>query len=306
MVQITFQQLRDEMVRLYLEGKYAESLEIVERNADRFPEQATRTIFWKMCLFSLCNRPEDVISVFKQGLDHGLWWAESQFIDSDLDAVRDLPEFKHLVEESNKLCLEARTRIKPDRSILLPDKTDQELPLLIALHGRNGNKDQNLEHWRAARQRGWLVLSPQSMQALFPDSFCWDDPAQGMKDILLHVDEIKRAYKIDERRVLIGGFSQGSGMAIYTVLKGPLAVRGFITIGTWWMDPNALASERTDVRGYFVTGEKDQTLDRVREIQNVMRASNIQFAEEVHAEVGHEFPSDFETSFDKAIEFIFH
>jgi hypothetical protein len=59
------------------------------------------------------------------------------------------------------------------------------------------------------------------------------------------------------------------------------------------------------VRGYFITGEKDHTLERAREIQEVLRKNNVEFAEEVHADLGHEFSSDFGASFDKAIHFIF-
>ncbi len=306
MDKVAFQKLTDEMMAFYTEGKYADALHLVELNADRFLEETARTTFWRLCLLSMCGRSDDVMSVFQQSLASGLWWAESQFLDSDFNPVRDLPEFKRLVDESNQKCLEARTQVKPDRAILLPDDLTQELPLLIALHGRNGNKDSRLERWDVARQRGWLVLSPQSTQALYVGSYCWDDPAQGMKDILPHVDEVMKTYKVDYQRVILGGFSQGSGMAILTALSRKIPVRGFIGIGTWWESPDALASERTDVRGYFVTGEKDPTLERVREIQNVLRANNVQFAEEVHADIGHEFSSDFGTSFDKAIEFIFN
>jgi alpha/beta hydrolase family protein len=92
MEQITFNELTDELIRLYPQGKYAEALEIVEQNADRFLEQSARTTFWKMCLLSLCDRSADAIFVFQHGLDSGLWWAESQFMDTDLDSVRELPE----------------------------------------------------------------------------------------------------------------------------------------------------------------------------------------------------------------------
>jgi len=303
-----FQELTDGMMHLYTDGKYANALHLVEQNADRFPEESARTTFWQMCLLSMCGRPDDVLSLFRQGLDRGLWWAEDQFRDPDLDAVRDLPEFKRLVDESNQKCLEARKQIKADRAILLPDDTTKEMPLLIALHGRNGNKESHLERWEVACRRGWLVLSPQSIQPLYNGSYCWDDPAQSIKDILPHVEEIMRAYGVDRQRVILGGFSQGSGMAIYAALSGEIPARGFIGIGTFWRNPaelDALAKLGRDLRGYFVTGKKDYTLDRVREIQNILRANNIQFAEEVHADLGHEFPADFESSFDRAIEFIF-
>jgi predicted esterase len=306
MENMTFQELTDELVRLYSQGKYAEALDVVEQNADRFPMQAARTTYWRMCLLSMSSRPNDMLSLFRQGLDSGLWWAGQQFVaDTDFDPVRELPEFKQLVEASNRKCTEMQEQVKPDRRLLLPDDTSGELPFLIALHGRNGSKDHNLEYWDVARRRGWLVLSPQSRQALFEGSYCWDDREQGLNDILFHVEEIMHTHNVDRQRVVIGGFSQGSGMGIYTALHSTVDARGFIGIGTWWQDPADLAMERKGLRGYFVTGEKDHTLDRAREIQNVLKQNNVPFTEEVHPDLGHAFPADFERAFDQAIEFIF-
>ncbi len=305
MESMTFNELTDRLMDLYTGGKYAEALEIVEQNADRFPEEQARTTFWKLCLLSLCGRADDVISIFERGLDSGLWWAESQFSDSDLDAVRDLPEFKRLVAASQEKYEEARAHVQRDQAILVPESpASGKYPLLIALHGRNGNKDTDLEHWVVVCRKGWLVLSPQSTQPLFNGSYCWDDPAQGLADLHFYYEQVSQKYPIDLQRIVIAGFSQGSGMAIYTAFNGDLTVRGFIAIGTWWADANELRSQRR-VRGYFVTGEKDPTFDRIREIQNVLRTNNVEFDEEIHAELAHEFPSNFEASFDKAIDSIF-
>jgi len=305
MEQMTFRELTDNMVLLYTGGNYADALQLVEQNADYFPEQAARTTFWKMCLLSLCNRPDDVMSVFRQGLNHGLWWAATQFQDSDLDTVRELPEFKRLMAVSQEKYEEARTQIKRDYALLLPEpRASGMYPLLITLHGHNGNKNSDLEYWEVARQKGWLVLSAQSTQPLFLGSYGWDDPAQGLADLLFYYEQVLQRYQIDPQRVVIAGFSQGSGMAIYAALKGNLPVRGFIGIGTWWSDANELAYERKDLRAYFVSGEKDHTLDRSREIQDTLRRNNVQIAEEVHPDLGHAFPADFGPSFDKAIKFI--
>ncbi|RPJ19871.1 MAG: hypothetical protein EHM33_29635 [Chloroflexi bacterium] len=304
---ITFRELTDQMMLLYAEGKFADALQLVEQNADRFPEQLARTTFWKMCLLSLYGRPDDVIYIFQKGLAAGLWWAESQFLDTDLDAVRDLPEFKRLMAESNRKSIEMQAQIQPARTLLTPENASGELPLLIGLHGRNGHNDSHLEYWEVARQRGWLVLSPQSRQALYPGGYCWDDGEKGLRDILFHVDEVMKICNVDRKRVIIAGFSQGGGMAIYAALSEKVGARGFIGIGTVMSElslQNSLASKVQSMRGYFVTGEKDHFLEKSREIQKVLKANNVQIAEEAHPDLGHAFPADFAASFDKAIKFI--
>lgn len=306
---LSIRELTDSMRHLYTESNYSEALELVEQNANHFPEESTRIAFWRMCLLSLCGRVNDVVSVFQQALDSGLWWSELQFRDTDLDPVRDLPEFKRLVALSQKKYEEVRKHIKPDYDVLLPDAPiSGKYPLLVAVHGRNGNKNSHTEYWEIARQKGWLVLVAQSTQPLSSSSYCWDDPAIGLSDLLTYYEQISREYQIDPHRVIVAGFSQGGGMTIYMALGGKTQARGFIGVASFWDDPNSLkplANHARHIRGYFITGEKDHTLGNVREIQNVLKENHIQFTEEVHPDLAHEFPSDFEKSFEYAINFIF-
>lgn len=303
----TFQELANDLMQLYDEREYAAALMLVEQNAPSFLEHSARITFWRMCLLSLNGRIEETISVLKTGLEAGLWWSENHLRDPDLDAVREAPEFKHLAALSHERYLVERTRIQPDRAVLIPDRTSKEMPLLIALHGRNGNKDQNLEHWEAARQRGWLVISPQSTQPLYPGSYCWDDSEQSLENILFHFEAVTGMYRIDRTRIVIGGFSQGSGMAVYAALDGRINMRGFIGIGTFIAEPDSLiplAHRARNVRGYFITGEKDHTLDTARAVQAILKDNKIQFEEEIHPGLGHEFPVHFDQSFESALKFI--
>jgi predicted esterase len=306
---MTFRELTDQLVVLYDQRKFDDAFQLVEQQRDFFPEQATRTTFWRMCLLSLTGRSAEVLSVFQQGLDAGQWWSQELFADPDLDAVRDLPEFKRLTALAEEKYQEERTRIPRDQAILLPEPpVSGKYPLLIALHGRNGNKESHLEFWDVARRGGWLVVSPQSTQPLFPGAYCWDNPARGMADVLDSYEQVLQGYEIDPQRLLIAGFSQGSGMALYIALRGRLPARGFIGIASWWADPQSLipqTEEAKRLRAYFITGEKDHTFDTAKQIQNALKENNIQFDEESHTDLAHEFPPDFEKSFDTAIDFIF-
>lgn len=306
---MTFQELIDELFLLYPQGKYAEALEIIEQHADQFPEQRARNTFWRMCLLSLCGRAADTIDLLRQGLDSGLWWRNDVFNDSDLNAVRDLPEFQKLMAESQKKYEESRTHMEREYTVLVPDEPPSgKYPLLVALHGRNGNKEANLAEWETARRKGWLVLLTQSTQPLFPGSYCWDDPAQAMSDLLFYYEQVSEKYPIDPQRLITAGFSQGSGMAIQAALSGKLTARGFIGIASWSADPASLApqtEEAKQVRGYLITGEKDHTFATAREILSALQEHQIAVAEELHPDLAHEFPPEFDQSFEKAIDFIF-
>jgi len=305
----SFEQLRVELMSLYEAGRYTAGYELVEKEEAKFPEQAARTTFWKMCLLSLDGRLIEALSTFRQGLQDGMWWHESQFTDTDLDALRDLPEFKELVARSVQAWEQERKKIQRDHLLLLPEPpSSSPYPLMIVLHGRHGDKETNLEQWEVARRLGWAVLSVQSTQPLYHGAYHWDDPVMGLQDILFYLERTLKTNDIDQERIVIGGFSQGSGMAIYAALSGSLPVRGFIAGATWWPDVEslaALASHARNLRGYFICGEKDYTLDRAREIQIILQQHKISFTEEFHPDLGHEFPTDFETSLKSALEFIF-
>ena len=215
MESLTFREFADQVAALYTQRKFEDALRLIEEQRDFFPEQGTRTTFWRMCLLSLAGRPAEVLSVFQQGLDAGQWWSKELFADPDLDAVRDLPEFKRLMALGEERYQQERTRIPRDQAVLVPEPSASgNYPLLLTLHGRNGNKESHLEFWEAARRRGWLVVSPQSTQPLFPGAYCWDHPAQGMADVLYSYEQAIKGTEIDPQRLVIAGFSQGSGMAL--------------------------------------------------------------------------------------------
>lgn len=306
---VPFNRLRERLMNLYTAGEYAAALELVEKNEPNFPEMSARTTFWKMCLLSLEGRREEALSTFRDGLDEGLWWHESQFTDTDLDPLRDLPEFKELVAKSMQAWEQGSIHTAREHILLLPDTPfSGPHPLMIVLHGRQGDKETNLEQWQVAIRHGWAILSVQSTQPLYIGAYCWDDPVRGLQDILFHLERTLETNPIDRERIMLAGFSQGSGMAIYAALSGSMPARGFIACATAWAEVESLAglaSGAKKVRGYFVTGERDYTLDKAREIQTILKQHRIPVTEEFHPGLGHEFPAKFEKSFILASEFIF-
>src|SRR5687767_3955525 len=116
---MTFREVTDQLIALYGEKKFEDALQLIEAHLDAFPEQKARMVFWRMCLLSLSNRHADVISVFQQGLDAGLWWQPELFDDPDLKAVRDLAEFKRLMARSGEKYAQAQSQIERDHTVLL-------------------------------------------------------------------------------------------------------------------------------------------------------------------------------------------
>ncbi|MEM9324647.1 MAG: PHB depolymerase family esterase [Bacteroidota bacterium] len=97
-----------------------------------------------------------------------------------------------------------------------------EVPLVIFLHGGGGNAQsaQGFTNFNlASEENGFLVAYPQGFHEAAPNSFVWADgrglPPDdlGIDDvgfINALVDELVLQYAIDERKVYLCGFSNGS------------------------------------------------------------------------------------------------
>lgn len=297
-----------EMFHLYEQGHYAAALEFTEQLSEQYPHKATRTVFWRVCLLCRVGRVDEALLLLTRALDEGFWWTAAQFEDADLEPLFELPEFDALVQTSSQRHLNAMKTTSPDRIVLAPDApAAKPYPLLIGIHGRHGNMNSDLDVWDAFRRHGWLVLSPQSSLPLSMDTYCWDNRERAEQEIVAHFEAVCREYPVDKSRVIIGGFSQGAGLSVYLATGGRVPVCGFIPVACWWPDVESIderARSAKDLRGYFITGDQDNTLERGREIQAVLKKNGIPFESELHPGLAHEFPKEIEQSLERALAFI--
>lgn len=106
-----------------------------------------------------------------------------------------------------------------------PNRT---FPLVITLHGTFGWDGQRpqIKEWRAlAEKRGLIVAAPKlrSVQGITPvvRKMWFADLQADEAAILAIMEEISRNYSIDERAVLLTGFSAGGYPMYYVGLRNP-------------------------------------------------------------------------------------
>ncbi|MBN1306162.1 MAG: dienelactone hydrolase family protein [Anaerolineales bacterium] len=303
-----FNQAAQEMMKAYSAGEYAKALEFSERAAENFPEKAERTLLWRVCLLSRVERTDESLRLLAAALEDGYWWQAAIFSDPDLDGVRELPEFQQLVEVSRQRAEANAANQVPQRFVVEPVQgTSEPYPLLLAMHGRGHNSAEELDFWGASSRLGWLVVSLQSSQALTMTGFCWDDLEKAEREVLDHLEAIRDEYPIDKNRIVLGGFSQGAGLAILSSLNEKVPACGFVVVGAWAPDVGAIAARaphKKAVKGYFVIGENDHTREVAEQIHSVLREAGLELEEERYPELGHEFSPDYEITLDKALKFL--
>lgn len=297
------------------EEKFQDAYDLLTENAERFPNQSMLIYNWRYCLAALLNKPDLAIEIMQGAFDVGFWWSKEYLrSDDDLKMLQDLPAFNQLVDKFEKRYQAAQASSKP-LSLPLPAPTQKadSLPLLLALHGNTQNAKNSAEFWESAVEESWLTVLLQSSQIAGQDAYVWDDLELGGKEIKDHYDHLRKAYSIDTKKVVIGGFSKGGEMAIWQTLMNIIPLSGFIAVNPGgpfvadiqkWLPLIENDKSFIDKRGFFVIGENDQNLENVKALHELLVSKGMNCQIVISANIAHDFPEDFNQVLAKALKFI--
>ena len=308
----TFDEMREEIFRLYREAAYDAALTLLENAAPKFPDYEIRIDYWRMCFHALKGETSHALAIFRALLDRGDWIGEALLHhDSDLASLQGNPDFERLVQLSEQKRMQEQRQVSPKRHVLAPEGISPA-PLLLVLHGNDDDAERQIRQWRFVVDAGWLLLVPQSSY-LGADRtrFGWhDDDQQAMDEIFSHVEQVKQQVPLDLTRVVIAGFSRGAGLAAKLALSGQLPSLGFISIapglqGTddaW--QPYFVQGRKNRVRGVVVVSQNDPVYPQTMEFIPRLRQAGIPVELFEDPNTGHDYPPDFDAIWDAALRFI--
>ncbi|GER89901.1 alpha/beta hydrolase [Dictyobacter vulcani] len=310
----TFQEFTQQLGLLYdKEQKVARAFEVLQQEYQRFPEYADQTYYWRIFMASRLGQQTLALHLFEEALDRGYWFAPSTLeTDEDLVSLHPLPAFQAMVEICRQRLIEAQTTTRPDLLVVPPEKQGGSLPLLMALHGNWSNARDTQEHWRNITTRGWLLGVPQSSQIIGQHSYVWDDRQKGTHEVCEHLTTLNKVHVIDPERVVVGGFSQGSGLAILLALHQSIKTCGFVVLAPHLSEveletlPPLLDRQKPmGLRGSIIVGEEDtRLLGIAHKIAEVLRSYDLPCQLEIYPGLEHTYPSDFATCVTKGLAFI--
>lgn len=313
MPQTTFSQFQADFFQLYNAGKFEDALLLIRLLGGLFPERANFIYNWRICLAALLGQQEQAIRLLNEALDLGLWWSQEILRDDgDLAILQGNPEFERLAAICKEREAEARRSARPEMLLYLPDLPAQSpYPLMLAFHGRNGNARETIEYWKALSAKGWLVAAPQSSQIQGLNAYCWDDLVLARREIQDLVINLETQHPIDSQRVILGGFSQGGGMAVRLALESTFSARGFIAVSPYLQGIEEVPypsgnNAQPVMRGYLVTGSLDTNQDMFARFERLLQDRTVSYLRDDHPDVAHDYPLDFEHSLEAALNFIFN
>jgi predicted esterase len=314
---VTFRAQREQVFALFTQGRYESALAEAGTLRRRFPSRG-EIPFWMACALCRLGRADEALAVLREGNDGGLWWpAEWLLDDEDLAPLRAGDGLREVVAASQRLRTAHLTDDHArDPIVLLPAPTPGTVTpptgsspgLLVALHGWGEQMTDFVEPWRAAARAGLVVAVPESSQELTPAFFVWDDRERARDDVARALSPLRRRWRVDERRSLYAGFSQGGGLAVLWALAGgPLRTGAFLAIGTGLSDvaPDALCTHdqaaAREAHGRLIVGDADEAFDDARALHDALRDAGVASDLQVVPGLGHDLPDDLDARLKEAL-----
>ena len=304
------QEVEQQFHHLVQSGSYAEALDLITQEAHVFFEHAQKEVYyWRMTMACRLNEKDLALNLLKQAVQAGYWYAGLE-IDPDFQLLCGEAEFDHLAKLGMEHRAQAMANAVPVIKTLQPNPKFSPYPLLLALHGSNANVEIQVKHWNSAVEHGWLVALPQSSQIYAPDTYTWNDWEWAQQEVYERYMSLCKEYPIDLERVVVAGFSQGGGLALWLVLSGAIKAQGLILVGPFLDDitqivPFLEKHVPYGLRVYLVAGQRDRYCHGIaQQLATLLPKYGISCELDDYPDLEHSFPLDFEKKLPEALRFV--
>lgn len=302
------QEVEQQFDHLAQSGAFAEALDLVTREQHIFPESAQKVVFsWRIWMACCLKDKALALRLLQEAVNAGYWYGGLR-TDPDYKLLYGDAEFERLVKLCEERRAEAMANAVPVIKVTRPEASFSLYPMLLALHGGNANIET--DRWSAAVEHGWLVALPQSSQIYAPNTYTWNDWEWAQEEVIERYKNLCKEYPVDLQRIVLAGFSQGGGLALWLALSGAIRVRGLILVGPFLPIVNDIIPllEKHDPKGlrvYLVAGHKDQyCLGIAKQLAVLLPQYGVTCHLDEYADLEHSFPIDFEQKLPLALDFV--
>jgi predicted esterase len=194
--------------------------------------------------------------------------------------------------------------------VLLPSHHEEgkRLPLLVWLHGGNGNNRRSASLWSQVPDNLNIAIAfPPGTIRLSDINHSWDtDISVVEKWISPLVDSLVRTGLIDTNEIYVGGFSQGAQAALQLPIVSRWHYRGAVVFSGFLLTPLPSKEQldeaaKRNVRIYATSGSLDaiEFISSLQLAQDAYRNEGITFQYDVLDDMIHEIPLDFNERFPR-------
>lgn len=227
---MTYIQLLNETLHCYASKGSLEAYTYIMEHAKGIVGNEAQIYNFKYALASAAGLEEEALHLMKEAIiEKGFWYGNEYLIsDDDLKPLHKFEEFHQMVQ----LCKEREELAKKtERADVKYIESKKKEKLFIAMHGDQENIGIIEPYWKSVLAQNYTLALPQSSKIQFSDGFVWDDLHRGKEELKEHYDKLIENRTVEH--VIIGGFSAGARVALYTILQKDIAVDGFIFMAPW-------------------------------------------------------------------------
>ncbi|MDE7551944.1 alpha/beta hydrolase [Bacillus tropicus] len=304
---MTYIQLLNETLHCYASKGSLEAYTYIMEHAKGIVGNEAQIYNFKYALASAAGLEEEALHLMKEAIiEKGFWYGNEYLIsDDDLKPLHKFEEFHQMVQ----LCKEREELAKKTERVDVKyiDSKKKE-KLFIAMHGDQENIGIIEPYWKSVLAQNYTLALPQSSKIQFSDGFVWDDLHRGKEELKEHYDKLIENRTVEN--VIIGGFSAGARVALYTILQKDIAVDGFIFMAPWlpeveeWNELLGVLQGK-HIKGYIVCGDQDEDcFECTQQFVQLLRDKNIEHKYKIIPNLNHDYPIHFEEVLKEAIEYI--
>ena len=299
---VTYFQIINEAMRLYQKGELEQAYDLVTEAGNLEAGNPAQMLNFRYCLASKLGDKELAIRLMREAIVEREYWYGFDYLleDDDLQPLQEIPEFKRLAANSQEHEIEAKRNSKPSMRILKVEGSgSNQAKVLMALHGNGDSAAVTEPYWQGCLRHGYDLALPQSSQITFWDAYTWIDLDKGTSDLAVHLRSI-HSMGVEQKDMIIAGFSGGARLALHAVLKGEIEPFGLILIAPWlpelddWME--MLRSHgRMRLRCWIICGDQDNDcLEGAKRLFSILEESGVNAHLKIIEGLDHDFPVDFD------------
>ena len=304
---MTYIQLLNETLHCYASKGSLEAYTYIMEHAKGIVGNEAQIYNFKYALASAAGLEEEALHLMKEAIiEKGFWYGYEYLIsDDDLKPLHKFEGFHQMVQ----LCKEREELAKKtERADVKYIESKKKEKLFIAMHGDQENIGIIEPYWKSVLAQNYTLALPQSSKIQFSDGFVWDDLHRGKEELKEHYDKLIENRTVEH--VIIGGFSAGARVALYTILQKDIAVDGFIFMAPWlpeveeWNELLGVLQDK-HIKGYIVCGDQDEDcFECTQQFVQLLRDKNIEHKYKIIPNLNHDYPIHFEEVLKEAIEYI--
>jgi predicted esterase len=276
-----------------------------------FPLHAGLIYSSRAALLAELDRSDSALDVLDGALAAGCRYrAEWLRDDERLAPLRANARFEKIVERAASRFEHDQADSRPTLELLTPTVTRPAsgYPTLLALHGNNSNVAETLPYWRSASELGWLVALPQSSQiGTTPGAYTWNDRDRTHAELEQHREALREQRLIDERSVVLAGFSMGGLQALALTLTRRFDVCGALSVAAYLphireFSKLIAAGNASGIVFYIAVGANDTNgYAGAKQLAAELEHAGVAVSLDERPDLGHVYPPDMDETLRRAL-----